>query len=73
MSQEEQEATSKQRTAIAKLCLSLGIRDSLETGTMTMAQAGKQIRHLSDQLRLRKLRGPKLTTTFSREFRRRLR
>lgn len=55
MSQENLPATSSQRTAIAKLCLSLGIEETLEAGPLTMAQAGRQIRHLYDQLRLKSL------------------
>lgn len=65
--QEELEATPKQRIAIAKLAQSLGIGSPIEEGYLTMAQAGRQIRHLSAQLKLRGLGG--LRTT-SRKYRR---
>jgi len=73
-SQEELDATSKQRTKIAQLSLVLGIPEALESGPLTMAQAGKQIRHLSDQLKLRRLKKSKpITDIFLKEFRRRIR
>jgi hypothetical protein len=73
-SQEELDATSKQRTRIAQLSLALGIPEALESGPLTMAQAGKQIRHLSDQLKLRRLKKSKpITDIFLKEFRRRIR
>ena len=55
--QENLPATTKQRSQIAKLGSLLGIGAPIESGIMSMAQAGKQIRHLSAQLRLRKLKG----------------
>jgi len=70
--QEELEATGKQRSTIAKLGYLLGINEPIETGFMTMAQAGRQIRHLSDQLKLRKKSKP-LTSIFNNEFTRKMR
>ena len=75
-SQEELDATSRQRTRIAQLSLALGIPEVLESGPMTMAQAGKQIRHLSDQLKLRRLkkvrRDPSVSLTFGRVYGRKI-
>lgn len=72
--QEELEATGTQRRAIAKFSYLLGINEPLETGFMTMAQAGKQIRHLSNQLKLRRIKkGKSVISIFQEEFRRRLR
>lgn len=55
MKQEELEATGKQRSMIARLGYLLSIDEPIETGFMTMAQAGRQIRHLYWQLRLKSL------------------
>lgn len=54
--QENLPATPKQRQKIARFSQLLDIEAPIETGIMTMAQAGMQIRHLSDQLKLRRLR-----------------
>lgn len=60
MSQEERDATSRQRTAIAKISLALGIKEPIESSPMTMAQAGQQIRHLYYQLRLKRIKSKSL-------------
>lgn len=73
MSQEDLLATGRQRSQIAKLGFLLGVESPIESGVMSMAQAGKQIRHLSMQLKLRRRRSPSMVRTFQMEFRRRIR
>jgi len=58
LNQENEPATSKQRTTIARLGIILGIKEPIAEGTMTMAQAGRQIRHLYYQTKLKRRRNP---------------
>lgn len=54
--QEEEPATGKQLSTIARLSQALGIRSPIEEELMSMAQAGRQIRHLSNQLKLKRFK-----------------
>ena len=54
--QELEPATAEQRRKIAQLSQALDIKAPIEEGIMSMAQAGRQIRHLADQLKLRRVR-----------------
>jgi len=47
-------ATGRQKTVIAQLCMALKIRDPLEERQMTQEEAGRLIRELTNKLRVKR-------------------
>jgi len=45
------DATMRQKTKIAQLCMALGIREPLEEKPMTLGEAGRLIRELQADLK----------------------
>ena len=48
------DATGRQKTVIARLCMALKIKDPLEERGMTQAEAGRLIRELTDRVRIKR-------------------